>query len=104
MKKILFVQQNVQPPGGGQAVAAWMLEALKQPHAISVLTWNPMQVEPINRFYGTSLKTGGIILWHDYRGSDPCTGDVRRYLDELSQTMPLVRLHGTCFARIARQS
>lgn len=43
------------------------------------------------------LKAGGIILWHDYRYRKQETRGVRRYLDELSKTLPLVRLYGTSF-------
>lgn len=39
----------------------------------------------------------GMILWHDYRYHNRETSGVRRYLDELSKTLPLVRLHGTSF-------
>jgi glycosyltransferase involved in cell wall biosynthesis len=56
MKKILLVQSTLQPPGGANGVAAWIIEALKGEHAVSVLTWTPIDVASINRFYGTSLR------------------------------------------------
>ena len=43
------------------------------------------------------LKEGGLVLWHDYRYSNLETSGVRRYLDELSETLPLIRLHETSF-------
>jgi predicted O-methyltransferase YrrM len=43
------------------------------------------------------LREGGVLLWHDYRYRNRETSGVRRYLDELSETMPLVRLHETAF-------
>ena len=43
------------------------------------------------------LREGGLLLWHDYRYRNVETSGVRRYLDELSETLPLVRLHETCF-------
>ena len=43
------------------------------------------------------LKEGGLVLWHDYRYCNLETSGVRRYLDELSETLPLVRLHETTF-------
>jgi glycosyltransferase involved in cell wall biosynthesis len=55
MKKVLLVQPSLQPPGGANGVAAWIIEALKGEHAVSVLTWTPIDVASINRFYGTSL-------------------------------------------------
>jgi glycosyltransferase involved in cell wall biosynthesis len=56
MKKVLLVQMSLQPPGGANGVAAWILETLKQDHSLSVLTWTPPDVASINRFYGTSLN------------------------------------------------
>jgi hypothetical protein len=55
-KKILFVQTTLQPPGGANTVAAWIIEALKKEHSVSLLTWRPPDFEEVNRFYGTSLN------------------------------------------------
>lgn len=41
------------------------------------------------------LKEGGLLLWHDYRDRNVETRGVRRYLDELSETLPLIRLSET---------
>jgi glycosyltransferase involved in cell wall biosynthesis len=54
-RKVLLVQPSMQPPGGGNGVAAWMLQALVDEHDVTVLSWRPVDVEPINRFFGTSL-------------------------------------------------
>jgi len=43
------------------------------------------------------LREGGLLLWHDYRYRNVETRGVRRYLDELSETLPLIRLSETCF-------
>ena len=59
-KKILFVQPNLQPPGGGNTVAAWIIEALKREYSTSILTWKAPDFEEINRFYGTSLSGSEI--------------------------------------------
>ena len=56
MRRVLIVQPSLQPPGGGNGVAAWMLQALCRSHRVTVLTWRPVEVEPINRFFGTSLR------------------------------------------------
>src|SRR5271168_4367124 len=56
MKNVLLVQPSLQPPGGGNAVAAWILEALKDRHEMSVMTLKPVDVVAINRFYGTMLR------------------------------------------------
>jgi len=71
MKKVLLVQPSLQPPGGSTAVAVWIIEALRREHAVSVLTWTPVDLAPINRYYGTSLlasefKASGvhpIVRW-----------------------------------------
>ena len=43
------------------------------------------------------LRNGGLILWHDYRYRNLETIGARRYLDELSESLLLVRLHETSF-------
>ena len=48
----------MQPPGGGNGVAAWMLQALVHAHRVTVLSWHPVDLDPINRFFGTSLRSG----------------------------------------------
>jgi glycosyltransferase involved in cell wall biosynthesis len=58
MKRVLLVQPSVQPPGGSNGVAAWVLQALAPIHRVTVLSWQPLSIDPINRFFGTSLKPG----------------------------------------------
>lgn len=56
MARILFVQPSLQPPGGGNGVAAWMLQALLEAgHAVTLLTWWPYEPTAIDAFYGTQL-------------------------------------------------
>ncbi len=57
-RRVLLVQPSMQPPGGGNGVAAWMLQALVPEHDVTVLSWWPIDVDPINRFFGTSLRSG----------------------------------------------
>ena len=56
-RKVLLVQPSMQPPGGGNGVAAWMLQALAREHHVTVLTWWPVEIAPINRFFGTTLQS-----------------------------------------------
>ena len=56
MKRVLLVQPSLQPPGGGNGVAAWVLQALVAEHRVTVLSWRPVEIEPINRFFGTHLR------------------------------------------------
>ena len=58
MKRVLLVQPSMQPPGGGNGVAAWVLQALVKEHHVTVLSWTPVEVDPINRFFGTHLQPG----------------------------------------------
>jgi len=55
MKRVLLVQPSLQPPGGSNGVASWVLQALVPEHRVTVLSWQPVEVEPINRFFGTHL-------------------------------------------------
>lgn len=55
MKRVLLVQPSIQPPGGASGVAAWALQALVAEHRVTVLSWDPVDIEPVNRFYGTHL-------------------------------------------------
>ena len=55
-RRVLLVQPSMQPPGGGNGVAAWMLQALSDVHDVTVLSWWPVDVAPIDRFFGTSLN------------------------------------------------
>ena len=55
-RRVLLVQPSMQPPGGGNGVAAWVLQALAPLHRVTVLSWQPVEIDPINRFFGTALK------------------------------------------------
>jgi hypothetical protein len=56
LRKILIVHQDWRPPGGANTVAAWVVEALKSHYALTLLTWNRVNTEEINHFYGTSIR------------------------------------------------
>jgi glycosyltransferase involved in cell wall biosynthesis len=55
-----MVQPSLQPPGGGSGVAAWMLQALRDDYDLTVLTWEPCDLDAVNRFYGTSLRSAEV--------------------------------------------
>ncbi len=61
-KRVLFLQPSLQPPGGGNGVGAWMLEALKHDHTVSLLTWAAPDFPAINRFFGTTLRAAEFRL------------------------------------------
>lgn len=68
MKRVLLVQPSLQPPGGSNGLASWTLQALVADHEVTVLSWQPVEIEPINRFFGTHLKRGDfdtrVVPWH----------------------------------------
>jgi glycosyltransferase involved in cell wall biosynthesis len=71
-RRVLLVQPSMQPPGGGNGVAAWMLQALVAEHEVTVLSWWPVDIEPINRFFGTGLRAGDfatLVVPHRYRST-----------------------------------
>lgn len=53
--RILLVQPSLQPPGGGNAVAAWMLRALSGTHEVTVCSWSPVDLDAMNAYYGTTV-------------------------------------------------
>jgi glycosyltransferase involved in cell wall biosynthesis len=55
--RILIVQPSLQPPGGGNGVCAWAVQALRDAYALTLLTWVPVDVDAINAYYGTSLRS-----------------------------------------------
>jgi glycosyltransferase involved in cell wall biosynthesis len=64
--RVLLVQPSLQPPGGGNAVSAWMLQALKDRHDVTALTWWPADVQEVNAYYGTTIAPSdftAIEVW-----------------------------------------
>jgi len=53
--RLLFMQPLLAP-GGSAGVAAWMLQALREEHEITLLTWWTVDLDGVNRFWGTSLR------------------------------------------------
>lgn len=60
--RVLMVQPSLAPPGGGHLVAAWMLEALRAEHRLTLLTWEPPDLARVNRHFGTSLVADDFAL------------------------------------------
>ncbi len=60
MKRVLFVQPSLQPPGGGNGLAAWMLQTMLEDYQVTVYTWQPFDAAAIDRFWGTSLVGSSI--------------------------------------------
>ncbi len=62
--RLLFVEPVLNPPGGSSCVAAWALQALRDDYAIDLLTWEPVDFDQINRFYGTTLDATEYTRMH----------------------------------------
>jgi glycosyltransferase involved in cell wall biosynthesis len=55
VRRVLFVQPSLDPPGGGNLVAAWMLQALRADNDVTLLACERPSLEHCNRWYGTAL-------------------------------------------------
>ena len=53
---LLFCSVNLNPPGGGQCVGAWALQALRQDWDITILCSQRPDFVALNRHFGTCLK------------------------------------------------
>lgn len=56
MKRVLVVHPWIRPLGGAHAVAAWALQALRDVAEVTLVTWTAVDLERVNRYYGTALK------------------------------------------------
>lgn len=92
-RRVLIVQLSLQPPGGSNGVASWALQALAPRHDVTVLSWRPVDVEPINQFFGTSLDAKTFA-----RRTVPPHW---RWLDRAP--LPLALVHSALLTRQARR-
>ncbi|MEW6281516.1 MAG: glycosyltransferase [Candidatus Eremiobacterota bacterium] len=60
MERILMVQPSLQPPGGGNGVAAWMVQSLSRRGRVTVLSWVPLQLDEVDAYYGTNLRAANL--------------------------------------------
>ena len=58
--KLLFCSVNLNPPGGGQCVGAWALQALQHNWDITILCAQRPDFAALNRHFGTSLEAGNF--------------------------------------------
>jgi len=54
--RVLLVQPSPDRPGGGNAVACWIVQALRDEHELTGLTWTKVDWEAANRFWGTDIR------------------------------------------------
>lgn len=84
MKRVLLVQPSLNPPGGGNAVAAWIVQALRECCEVSVLSWKPPRLDEINFFFGTSLEARDFT-------SHLAPARMRRIFDAVPAPLALLR-------------
>lgn len=59
-RRVLVVHPYVYPVGGGNAVAAWALQALREDFQVTLATLGPIDYQAVNRSFGTSLREGDV--------------------------------------------
>jgi glycosyltransferase involved in cell wall biosynthesis len=60
--RVLLVQRALAPPSGAAGVAAWMVQALKDDYAVTLLGWRRPDLSALNRFFGTTLGPGDLAV------------------------------------------
>lgn len=60
-----MVQPSLDPPSGGNGVAAWMTQLLARSGRVTMLTSMPVDLEAVDACYGTSLGREGLELRTD---------------------------------------
>lgn len=93
-RRVLIVQPVLAPAGGTEAVAAWMIEALKDSHDVGLVTWMPPDFAALNRWYGTSITPSQVRVHAAGAG-------LRRLIDAAPARLALVR--AAVAARMARR-
>ena len=83
--RILVCYCRLIPHGGAPGVAAWILEALRQDYAVTLLTSEPVDVSLLDRCFGTSL-TGSDLqvrtmapVVRGFLGLDPDLGSIQKH-------------------------
>jgi glycosyltransferase involved in cell wall biosynthesis len=84
-RRVLVVTDTLQPPGGGGAIGAWAIQALKDAYAVTVLTWTPVDLPAINRYFGTTIAPGDVE-------TIGVPGPLRRAVDALPARLELLRM------------
>jgi hypothetical protein len=92
--RVLFVHPSLDASGGGNGVACWMVQALKDEHEVTALTWTPLDWERANRLWGTEIRSGDVASLR-----------VPRWLRALVRVLPApVALMRTCILlRLAKR-
>jgi glycosyltransferase involved in cell wall biosynthesis len=93
MRRALVIDPGLNSPGGGTCVAAHVLLALRRDFEVTLLTWHPVDFEPVNAAFGMALRPEDFRflrvpdLWRRIFGMIP---------------LPLALLSGSLLQREAR--
>jgi glycosyltransferase involved in cell wall biosynthesis len=93
-RRVLIIQPSFQGPGGGNAVAAWMLEALRGHHQVGALCWSDFDPGEMNRMHGTTLTRADVAV-------ESVAASVRAVGDAV--TLPVAALKYGILLRRAKQ-
>src|SRR5580704_8592297 len=61
-KRVLVAHPRVSAAGGGNAVAAWTLQALRDDFDVTLATLRPVECDALNRSWGTTLRPSDFRL------------------------------------------
>jgi glycosyltransferase involved in cell wall biosynthesis len=61
-KRILVIHPDLRASGGGNVVAAYIIDALRREHSVSTLSWAPANIDALNHFFGTSLSASELTV------------------------------------------
>jgi glycosyltransferase involved in cell wall biosynthesis len=92
--RVLLVQRALAPPTGAAGVAAWMVQALKDDHQVTLLAWSRPDLGALNRFFGTTLEPTDVAV---LRPPAPLRALLR------SIPAPIYLLHTAILLRLAKR-
>jgi len=83
--RILVWYCRLVPHGGAPGVAAWILQALRQDYAVTLLSSEPVDFSLLDRYFGTSLAGSGLQVRtmspgvRGFLGLDPDPGSIQKH-------------------------
>ncbi len=93
MRRALVIDPGLDSPGGGTCVAAHVLLALRQDFEVTLFTWHPVNFDPVNAAFETTLSAKDFRLLR--------VPDQWRHALRMTR-LPLALLRGSLLQRYAR--
>ena len=62
-QKIAIVHPCFRVGGGSEAMPLWMIETLKRKYDFTLITMGQINLDELNKAYGTDLKKGNLKLF-----------------------------------------